>query len=361
MKNIKKIIYLFLFSLVIISAFLLRSQETLSNNFLFLIDQGRDLMDVKRIVFEHHLTLIGPYTSLGGVFQGPIWYCLLAIPITLTNGNPLSTIVLMLLISMLTLFTVYFFINRWFGRETALITLFLFAISPEAIAAATYSWNPHPMWLVIIIYTSLIYLIKIKSIKYHIVLWPIIALAFHFEAALGFFLLLGTMLFFLLFNRKQFFNKYLFIGFIGVIVLFLPQIIFDIRHNYLMSRSVIDIVAGNSHGLFATDEDKYFNLFSDHINAFYKNYLTSFNLVPFGDFVSKIILLLSLFVLFISIKIRIFSKQEKIFLKLLFSLFISIIISTFIYPFPIRYWHLTGFQTFYLLIVGLEYFRADFL
>src|SRR3989344_7782994 len=90
----------FLFLAVFIIGFLLRAQESISRNFIFLIDQGRDMMAVKSIVFDHHLTLIGPYTSLGGVFQGPLWYYLLAIPTYVLKGDPWGTIILMVGISM---------------------------------------------------------------------------------------------------------------------------------------------------------------------------------------------------------------------------------------------------------------------
>ena len=46
--------------LILFLGFGLRAQETVSNNFLFLIDQGRDMMAVKRILYDHNLTLIGP-------------------------------------------------------------------------------------------------------------------------------------------------------------------------------------------------------------------------------------------------------------------------------------------------------------
>src|SRR5574342_792592 len=99
-----------LFFLILVLGFFLRAQETLSNNYLFLLDQGRDMMAVKSIVFEHHLTLIGPYTSLGGVFQGPFYYYLLSVPAFLTSGDPLGPLVLMLLISMAVPVVVFFFL-----------------------------------------------------------------------------------------------------------------------------------------------------------------------------------------------------------------------------------------------------------
>src|SRR3989344_7057277 len=105
----------------------LRAQETISHNFLFLIDQGRDMLAVKSIVYDHHLTLIGPYTSLQGVFQGPFWYYLLSIPTFIAGGDPWGGVFLMLVISMATVFIAYFGMKKIFGEKTAIFTLFLFA------------------------------------------------------------------------------------------------------------------------------------------------------------------------------------------------------------------------------------------
>src|SRR3989338_6846681 len=115
--------------IIFILGFLLRAQETLSNNFLFLIDQGRDMMAVKSIIFDHHLTLIGPYTSLQGVFQGPLYYYLLSIPTFLTNGNPWGGVLLMLLISLSVMIISFFWMKKLFDAKAAVITLFLLAVS----------------------------------------------------------------------------------------------------------------------------------------------------------------------------------------------------------------------------------------
>lgn len=47
--------------------------------------------------------------------------------------------------------------------------MFLLAICPEAIAAATYAWNPHPMWLLLTIYIFFFYLLTEGKKKYHFV------------------------------------------------------------------------------------------------------------------------------------------------------------------------------------------------
>lgn len=350
MKRIIEYIYLFI---ILIIGFLLRAQETLSHNFLFLIDQGRDMMAVRNIVYGHHLTLIGPYTSLQGVFQGPLWYYLLAIPTYIFHGDPWGAVVLMLLISMTVLFVDYFYMKKFFGMIAALLTCFVFALSPEATAAATYSWNPHPMWLLIVFYIFVFYKILLGKSKFHLLLWPIIALLFHFETALGVFFLIGTIFYFILFARSYFLQRYIWLGMVVSGVFFLPQVIFDLRHNFLMTRSVLSIFTGSKQGLFAKGEHlQYSQLISNHWGTIVTNYNSSF--VHDGVFavLPGIIFIFIAVYLLISFIVPVFEKKEKIFLNLQLRLLALFFVLSFLYPFPLRYWFLTGFQSFYLIILG---------
>lgn len=333
----------------------LRAQELISHNFLFLLDQGRDMMAVKDILYDHHFTLIGPSTSLRGVFQGPLWYYLLAISTGIFGGDPWGGIVLMFVISVLVLVVVYFWMNNLFGVKIALISLFLFSVSPEAAAAATYAWNPHPMWLLIVIYIFSFYSAIYKSKKFNIILWPTIGLMFHFQTALAVFILIATAIYILFFQRKTMFNKNFLIGVSLLLFTFFPQVIFDFRHNFLMSRSVWNLFAGADQGLFVGGEKvEYTKIIADHIFSFYNNFKSAF----INDGITKyipdlFILLITLGVLQAVKRSNIFSEKESAFLLFISRLLLIIFLLTFLYPFPLRYWFLTGFQSFYLIILGL--------
>lgn len=356
LKNRKKGISLnaLILVAVLFLGILLRGQEAYSHNFLFLIDQGRDMLAVKNIIFDHHLTLIGPYTSLQGVFQGPGWYYLLSIPTILFNGNPWGGILLMFILSIGTIIIAYFLTKRLFNEKAALFVAFLFATSPEAIAAATYSWNPHPMWLIIVIYIFCFYEVLLKKEKFHLFLWPIIGSMFHFQTALAVFILIATIFYFLIFKRKAFAGKYTLFGLLLGLAFFLPQIIFEVRHDFLMTKSIIKLFSGHDQGLFIKEENRaYLTLIKDHIAAFYVNFQSSF--VRDGILKqSPIILGILAFTGIIFAKRKhILSKNEINFALFITRFVILIILLSFLYPFPIRYWFLTGFQVFYLLLFAL--------
>lgn len=338
------------FILIIILAFFLRAQETLSGNFLFLLDQGRDLLAVKKIVFDHRQTLIGPYTSLSGVFQGPLWYYLLAIPLFLDQGNPRGTVILMLVISLLVVFLAFLGMRRLFGLIAGLLTAYLFAISPEAVAAATFAWNPHPMWLVLIIYVFALFETVSANKKYHLLLWPVITLAFHFQTALGVFLLLTTLIYFIVFQRRLLKNKHFAFGLLLSLLFLLPQIIFDFRHDFLMLRSIIKSLTINNQSLFAGSEKRgYFSLVKENAMVFFWNFSSSFPQQGYLRELPKIILVTLIgFLIFFKKTVK-----EKIFLSTLTSIVLLIFGLALIYPYPLRIWFLTGFQVIYLLFLGL--------
>src|SRR3989344_7539915 len=344
----------FLFLAVFIIGFLLRAQESISRNFIFLIDQGRDMMAVKSIVFDHHLTLIGPYTSLQGLFQGPLWYYLLAIPTFITQGDPWGTVALMLIISLSVLVIVFFWLKKNFGNKTALLTAFLFAVSPEAVAAATYSWNPHPMWFLIPVSALSLYEVVKKKYRFHLVLWPTLSLMFHFETALAVFLLLAYITVAVVFYRENLKTKFFLYGISIAFLLFLPQILFDVRHNFLMSSSVFKIFTGSKQGLLVKGESIYYpNLIFKHGISFFENFRSSFSDGRKIVLLAKLFSLVIIFFLFFGKKYKLLTSSEHRFCVLLGRILLAVYLLSFLYPFPIRYWFLTGFQSYYLLLFGL--------
>lgn len=342
-----------LFLFVLILAVLLRSQEIWSGNYLFLIDQGRDMLAVKKIVFDHDLTLIGPYTSLGGVFQGPFYYYLLAFPTLLTQGDPIGGMYAMLFISILTIAAVYYFCGTLFGKDAALMTSFLYAVSPEAAAAATYIWNPHPMWLLITLYCFLLYLARYKNQKYHLVLWPVIFLTFHFQMAFGVFLFIATALYFLAFARRHIPKREVLRAAIISSAVLLPQILFEIRNDFLMTRSVFTVLSGGGdQGLYTGNEFAgYLPLLRSHTVSFLDNFRSSFlHMSPFTFFPPAIAVVSVITVAFLKNRME---KPVRSMVYILTAVVLIIFLLGFVYPFPIRYWFLTGFQSFYLILAGI--------
>src|SRR3989344_8549760 len=117
----KFFIYILLFS-ALISGIALRSVEVINKNFLFGFDQGRDYLAVKNIVVDHKLTLIGSEIGAGvsgfrGIFHGPFYYYLLALPFIIFKGDPYGGMILMFILGITAIVLSYIIGRRIFGAK----------------------------------------------------------------------------------------------------------------------------------------------------------------------------------------------------------------------------------------------------
>src|SRR5438270_13501668 len=128
--------------ILLIAAFL--RLYNISNLMTFLGDEGRDVLIVYNIL-HGHLTLLGPTSSVGGFFLGPIYYYFMAPFLFLFNYNPVGPAVMVALFGILTIWFVYKIGKEFFNTTVGLISAFLYAVSPLVIAYSRSSWNPNLM------------------------------------------------------------------------------------------------------------------------------------------------------------------------------------------------------------------------
>src|SRR5476649_2693880 len=110
----------------------------------FLGDEGRDVL-VAYNILHGHLTLLGPTSSVGGFFLGPIYYYFMAPFLWLFNYNPVGPAVMVALFGIATVWLLYRFSSEFFNSKVGLIAACLYAISPLVIAYSRSSWNPNPL------------------------------------------------------------------------------------------------------------------------------------------------------------------------------------------------------------------------
>ena len=85
-KNRFEFIFL---SLIILLAAFLRFYR-LSEYMTFLGDEGRDALIVKDILYGVNFPLIGPPTSVGNMYLGPLYYYMIAVPMGIFWLNPVA-------------------------------------------------------------------------------------------------------------------------------------------------------------------------------------------------------------------------------------------------------------------------------
>src|SRR5438270_11564429 len=90
--------------ILVIAAFL--RLYKIADYMTFLGDEGRDVLVVYNIL-HGHLTLLGPTSSVGGFFLGPIYYYFMAPFLLLFHYNPVGPAVMVALFGVVTVWFVY--------------------------------------------------------------------------------------------------------------------------------------------------------------------------------------------------------------------------------------------------------------
>ena len=109
----------------------------------FLGDQGRDAIIAKEILVDHDPVLIGPVTSTGNMYLGPLYYYFMVPFLALTYPSPLGPAYAVATISIIGIFLMYRLGKEMLGEPTAALSSLLFAISAIVVEYARFSWNPN--------------------------------------------------------------------------------------------------------------------------------------------------------------------------------------------------------------------------
>jgi 4-amino-4-deoxy-L-arabinose transferase-like glycosyltransferase len=208
----------------------------------FLGDEGRDVIIVRRLLTEGHTPLIGPGTSIGNMYLGPLYYYMMAPALLLAGFSPVGPAVQIAILGVITIWLVWYAGRLWFGRTAGLIGAGLYAISPTIILYSRSSWNPN-----IMPFFALLSIFSIWKVwKDHNFNW-LLVLGGSFAAVLqshylGLLLVPTLFIFWVLtfwrLKSKQEFIKKSLLGFGIFIVLMSPLFFFDLRHNWMNSRAI---------------------------------------------------------------------------------------------------------------------------
>ena len=206
----------------------------------FLGDEGRDVRVVRNIL-RGDLAFIGPQTSVGGMYLGPLYYYMMAPALLLSGLNPVGPAVMVALLSVVTIILTWYFGRRWFGPLTGILTAFLFTISPVSIIHSHSSWNPNPMPFFALLSVWGIYQVWANQ-KYRFL--PLVGLSIAFALQMHYLslLLLPLLGIFWLISLKQVWikkklRKTFLTQTLWAVLLFLflmsPLLLFDLKHNYM--------------------------------------------------------------------------------------------------------------------------------
>lgn len=211
----------------------------------FLGDEGRDVIIVRRIFTELHPPLIGPGTSVGGMYLGPLYYYMMAIPLLVAGFSPVGPSVMVALLGVATIAFVWWVGRNWFGKWAGIIAAVLYSISPTTIIFSHSSWNPNIMPFFAILSVYSVWKVWIKR-KFNWLIVLGISLAFVLQSHYLGLLIIPTIFIFWFLTFRDLskkkdsgpFIKKSVIGLASFFVLMSPLLIFDIRHDFMNTKAI---------------------------------------------------------------------------------------------------------------------------
>lgn len=225
--------------LIILVAFVLRFLN-FGNRWGLAYDQARDVLVAREALKSFALPLIGPFASAGQFVYGPQWFWIL---MAMVFVYPFSVITPWVVLTLLYVVIVWIMIvigrdihSKKFGLVLGVLT----AISGAEIANSTNLTSPSMVGIfsILSIYFFVRY-IKTGFIKnaFWMAIMVTTSINIHFQA-IG--LLILVPISFLLDKSKSLRKLFYLLG--GVIIPFVPLILFDITNNFFESRNWIEYI-----------------------------------------------------------------------------------------------------------------------
>src|SRR3989344_3928349 len=203
----------------------------------FAWDQEQFSNQVKAIISDNKLTLLGPrVTNDRGFFLAPYFSYLLVPFYLIFNLDPNALILFIKVVNI-----AFFALSTWtikeiFNIKNSIVFLLLWAINPILIKYDSTPWGPILIPLGVILAIYLLYLLT-KSPK-NLILWSLlgIILALFFNMHFQFiFIALFVATFLITYFKLKLINHWvgLIISLMSFLIMFLPLVIFDFRNKFL--------------------------------------------------------------------------------------------------------------------------------
>lgn len=345
----KKWIVVVLLVLIMLVGFYIRAYGVFSNSFAFTYDVGRDMLKVQEIVVDHKIPLIGQTTGLSGLFYGPWWYYILTPAFILSRGNPQGVAFFMVFCGMVVIVIGYRVGKKISGSMLGVVFASLLSVSTVMSSLSNQIWNPN-IAPIFILFLILLLIILEKTKKRFIAFLGVgilLGLLIDTEILFGVLFTIGTLFYILLTQRKKLLSVSVAGVPLGLLVIFLPRILFEIRHQFIMTNTLLHPASDkeafiNINGLLLDVPQRCLIIF----NQFSETTARDNSYFGFLVLSSSVVLL---FVL--RKKLNSFSRRIL--------LFIGIVLITFVFGtsvFARAIWghYLVGLPVLYLLLVSLS-------
>ncbi len=242
---IKKPAFLLLLAVLLVST-IIKITAVKGYNFPFTMDQGRDLTDIRQMIVTRTPRLVGPTTSINGVLLGPFWYYFNLVPFLFFGGNPSAIVYWQIFWFQLSIILLYLVLQKKNG-PLAFFASALLLLAPFGFNTGRYFWNANSMPIFTTLFLVSVIWSGVSSSKYRHLLTGLIAgLSLQIEAAFGV-LFFPFLFIYRLFSKEK--SKNIFWSIAGFVVTLIPQVIFEFRHGFIMTKIFFDEFTGSGQML----------------------------------------------------------------------------------------------------------------
>lgn len=309
--------------------FLLRTVY-LPTNLFFGFEQGRDALIVREIL-GGKLTLLGPKTDVEGLFHGPLFYYLIAIPYFLGKGNPVFASIFLISLSSLGIPLIYFLGKFLFNPRVGILAAIFYTFSYGAIVFSRWLANPvlTPLFVMLLILS----LLKLKENEKYLILLAIsLSAIIHFEIVAAIFLLPVISIYWWLEKLPRPKIKNLFLSLFLFLILVSSYPLFEIRHNFLQTRaffSLLGNLGSSGIGNFVSFV-KVIRLYFDEFTLFVTPFFSFWGILLFLSFAFLRQKLLLLWLLTTPVLMLVFSRFALSHLFLILGPAFIILVASFV-------------------------------
>lgn len=260
------------------------------DNIYFGYDQARDAYESQSIYKNLDIKIIGPSTSLEGIYHGPLYWYIIGPAYLIANGNPYGPALLLLILNAVGVFLIFLIGKKLGGKTVGLVSALLYAISFEQTQYALYFGNPGPAVItVMLFYLGFVYFGIEK--KWWGILIAIVGLALSVQFQ---FFLVYLWTIFIMFsvifakNFRTFDLKRTVVLLLTTIISFSTFIYADVKYGGRTTKIMLGLFHENgSSKNFLSIIQNYLNRLSLHIEH---------NIFSFGNHTPKLLLFFSLLV-----------------------------------------------------------------
>ncbi len=227
-------------SIIIFISLIVTRFIRLGDTAFFVNDQGRDIKVLYNMLINGKMTLIGPATSFSGqfgnIYFGSYYYYFL-LPFYLISQS--AYFMTGVFPALFVLGVTMFFLVKEFNFGQKFIIGLLLVFSWFSLYYTRFLWNLNLAFLLSFILFSVFLVFKKRIVKHGLLslIFGLIS-GMVFQVHYGMLFLYMSLLIFFFDNRK---NLLLYIS--GIIISFFPFLLFDIRHQYVISKNILSYLS----------------------------------------------------------------------------------------------------------------------